>query len=265
MHDFCEANFSPDELVRCKEIHLRLLASKIQKHLHVSFHSQYYYLSAHEEIRLLTLHDDEYPSLLKTIYDPPPLLFWRGKKFELPENTLAIVGTRKASSQSLEFTRSVVKELSAYNFCIVSGLAKGIDRAAHEAALEYGIPTLGISACGIDLTYPAAHAELYSQVMAEGAVISEFPIGMPPAPFHFPRRNRIISGLSKGVLLIEAPEKSGALITARTALEQGREVFVVEWDKWSEATAGNRLLLDQGATAIRSGQDIIDQFRCCPV
>ena len=261
MHEFCEARMSPSEIAISDTPKWSRLAKKMQTHLRGSFRSLFYYLSSHEEIRLCTICDDEYPQLLKSIYDPPPLLFCRGTNFILPEKMLAIVGTRKPSRASVECTQTLVSELAEKNFCIVSGLAMGIDRVAHQAALANHIPTIGVSACGIDLIYPAVNAELFHQIYREGQVVSEFPIGMSPKPFHFPRRNRIISGLSKAVLLIEAPEKSGALITARAALEQGREVLVVEWDKFTEETRGNQRLLDEGATPIRSGQDIMDQFK----
>jgi DNA processing protein len=160
----------------------------------------------------------------------------------------------------LEFTKSLISKLAVHSFCIVSGLALGIDRAAHEAALANNLFTIGVIASGIDLMYPPANADLFERVADAGAIVSEFPIGLPPKPFHFPRRNRIISGIADGLLLIEAPEKSGALITARAALEQGRDVFVVEWEKPTTATLGNQRLLDDGAIPVRSANDITREF-----
>lgn len=200
----------------------------------------------------LTLRSRDYPRLLKEIYDPPPLLYVDGKWPDRWEDFswMAVVGARKASGWGLQKTREIVSELVVLGFGIVSGLAYGIDGEAHKTCVEKGGRTWGVLGSGIDRVYPMRHLGLAKQMKERGGILSEFPLGTPPNGKHFPQRNRIISGLSHGVVVIEAALKSGSLITARFALEQGREVFVAVPPNNDVCYEGNYLLLDDGATPI---------------
>ena len=196
-----------------------------------------------------------YPAALRTIYDPPALLYVLG---ELPEaESLAVVGARRASEPGRRLTRSICAELAARDITIVSGLARGIDSAAHLGALETG-RTVAVLGCGIDLIYPQENIELAHRIASAGAILSEYPPGTPPLPGHFPGRNRIISGLAKGVVIVEAAEKSGSLLTADFALEQGREVFAVPGQVYSRTSGGVNRLLKDGAHLVTEARDILD-------
>jgi DNA processing protein len=209
--------------------------------------------------RLVTLLDDAYPPLLKEIPDPPPYLYLKGE-LPPPAQTIAVVGSRRASDYGLAATRRLTADLSASGVTIVSGLAQGIDAAAHKAALQSGGATIGVLGCGIDIVYPSANRNLYREMAEHGAIVTEFAPGTPPEAPNFPRRNRIISGLSRGVLVVEAAERSGSLITARFALEQGREVFAVPGSINSQASRGANCLIKQGAKLVESVADIIAEL-----
>ncbi|MBC8074998.1 MAG: DNA-protecting protein DprA, partial [Chloroflexales bacterium] len=178
-------------------------------------------------VRLLCIEDPDYPTLLSHAPGAPPLLYVRGTLLPKDDWSLAVVGTRAPSPYGREATRRLVGDLAGAGLTIVSGLALGIDAAAHEAALDAGGRTLAVLACGVELAYPERNARLAERICQNGALISDYPIGTRPVPGNFPPRNRIISGLSRGVLVIEAGERSGALITVDFALEQGRDVFAV--------------------------------------
>lgn len=211
--------------------------------------------------QIVTMLDRDYPRLLKEIHSPPPLLYVRGDVCVLQQTALAVVGTRRPTSYGLEVTTLLVGPVARPGLTIVSGLALGIDAAAHRVALENGAPTVAVLGCGIDRVYPWQHAELAGEIIrAGGAVISEFPLGAEPERHHFPQRNRIISGLSKAVLLIEAGEKSGALITAKFAVEQNREVLVVPGNITSPQSIGPLNWLKLGATPVTSADDILRVF-----
>ncbi|MBN2427340.1 MAG: DNA-processing protein DprA [Deltaproteobacteria bacterium] len=200
--------------------------------------------------------EDKYPSLLREIHDPPALLFQRGScAFDA---CLAVVGSRRASSSHLRFTRELCSELAAKGLTIVSGLARGIDTAAHEGALAVNGKTMAVLGCGIDQVYPYENRHLFAQIAEQGNIISEYPPGARPLAHHFPVRNRIISGLSRGVLIVEASEKSGSLITAELALEQGREVFAVPGSVLSSNSRGVNQLLRQGAHLVTEPRDILE-------
>jgi DNA processing protein len=208
--------------------------------------------------RIVTMVDAEYPALLRQIPDAPPVLYVRGY---LPDDrTLAIVGTRKATRYGQDAAFELARNLARSGVTIVSGLAQGIDRAAHEGALHGGGKTLAVLGCGIDRIYPTAHTQLAQDMIADGAIISEFPIGTSPMAANFPRRNRILSGLSLGVLVIEAPENSGALITASLAAEQGREVFAVPANIFNPMGAGTNRLIQDGAKLVMTVQDVLDEL-----
>jgi DNA processing protein len=207
----------------------------------------------------VALGEPEYPARLQGIYDAPPLIAMRGKPSALAAPMVAIVGARNASAAGAKFTERLARELGAAGFGIVSGLARGIDAAAHRASLQTG--TIAILAGGHDRLYPPEHAELLNAILAEGAAISEMPMGWEPRARDFPRRNRLISGLSVGVVVVEAAKRSGSLITARLALEQGREVFAVPGSPLDPRTEGTNGLLKQGATLVTEAADIIPVLR----
>ena len=216
-----------------------------------------------EKISLITPDDRRYPKILKEIPDPPPLLYSRGELKEQDDFSLAVVGARKFSSYGKRLTEDIVSELSRYKITIVSGLALGIDALAHSAALSANGRTIGVLGSGVDRqsVYPAANRNLSEKIIAQGgAIISEFPLGAPGLRHHFPQRNRIIAGLSKGVLVIEAGEKSGSLITARFALDFNREVFAVPGSVYSPVSAGANALIKEGAILARNGADIIESL-----
>jgi len=211
-------------------------------------------------IKVLEFSEPEYPDNLKTISDPPRILFMRGEIKPQDATAIAVVGTRKASNSGLSTARWLARELGGMGFSIVSGLARGVDAAAHQGALESGGRTLAVLGCGVDVVYPPEHRKLKQEVEAKGAVISEFPPGTPPYAWNFPARNRIISGLALGVIVAEAGEKSGALITADFALEQGREVFAIPGNIRAESGKGSNMLLKQGAKMVASVEDILEEL-----
>ncbi len=208
------------------------------------------------QVSIIPLSDSSYPSLLKTIHDPPALLYVRGKLSQ--DKTLAVVGARRASDPGRELAFEICTELASRGITIVSGLARGIDTAAHSGALEGGGVTVGIFGCGIDRVYPRENAHLLNHILEKGAVLSEYPPGTPPLPGHFPGRNRIISGLSRGVLVVEAAEESGSLITAEFALEHGREVFAVPGPVHASGSRGVNQLLKDGAHVVTESRDILE-------
>ena len=218
---------------------------------------------AEENIALVTYGSAAYPELLKHIYNPPVMLYVRGNTDLLQENGIAFVGTRKNFSYGAEVTAMLVKDLAPY-FTIVSGLAYGIDTHAHQAALQYNGSTIAVLGGGIDSAsiYPRENRDLALDIIRHrGLLVSEFPPRSEIAAFHFPLRNRIISGISKGTVVIEAPRKSGALITAELALQQGREVFAVPGSVLSRNSAGtNRLIQQYGAKLITGAADILEEF-----
>ncbi len=212
------------------------------------------------KIQTLTLFDQSYPARLKTIPDPPPLLYVSGSLLPKDEVAVAIVGGRRATPSGRLITEEIAKDLADCGATIVSGLARGIDAAAHRGALAANGRTIAVLGCGIDRTYPSEHHRLRQNIEAHGAVLSELPIGAAPQGHHFPRRNRIISGLSLGVLVGEAAIDSGSLITAKLALEQGREVFAVPGSIKEEACRGSNRLIKEGAKLIESAQDILEEI-----
>jgi DNA processing protein len=212
------------------------------------------------KIRIITLFDQTYPARLRTISDPPPLLYVSGNLSARDDVAVAIVGGRRATPSGRIITEEIAKVLGGAGVTIVSGLARGIDAAAHRGALDGKGRTIAVLGCGIDRTYPPEHDALRLSIEAHGAVITELPIGAAPQSHHFPRRNRIISGLSLGVLVSEAAAKSGSLITAKLALEQGREVFAVPGSVREEACRGSNGLIKEGAKLVESAQDVLDEI-----
>ena len=209
---------------------------------------------------LLSCQDDAYPSLLRQIHDPPVLLYVRGGLLSQDRRAVAVVGSRRTTPYGRMVAQSLGRGLAEAGVTVVSGLAVGIDAAAHRGALEGGGRTIAVLGCGIDRCYPAEHTQFAAQVAAAGAVMTEFPPGTPPLAHHFPIRNRIITGLTLGTVVVEAPLKSGALLSAGLALEQGREVFAVPGSVNSELARGNHLLLKEGAKLVESVEDILEEL-----
>ncbi len=211
--------------------------------------------------RLVRWTDPDYPPNLKHIADPPPYLFARGTLAADDRAAIAVVGARAASEAGLRMAERLGLELAAHGFIVVSGLARGIDGAAHRGALQAGGRTIGVLGCGIDVAYPPEHRQLAEAIVENrGALLSELPLGTAPMPENFPSRNRILSGLSLGVVIVEAAEKSGSLITARLALEQDRQVFAVPGSPLSGKTRGSNRLIKQGAVLVECVEDVIEDL-----
>lgn len=216
-------------------------------------------------VRVFTYKDNDYPSRLKEIYDFPPVIYIRGEILPEDEWCLSIVGTRGATVYGRQVTEEITMDLARNRITIVSGLARGIDSIAHRSALEAGGRTIAVFACGLDTVYPAENADLARQIIHNGAIISEYPLGIKPRSDYFPRRNRIMSGMSLGVLVIEAGESSGAIITANIALEQNREVFAVPGSILSSASKGTNHLIQEGAKLVRDYTDILEELNLTAV
>ena len=213
------------------------------------------------DIQLLTFSDAAYPGRLKNIYDPPALLYYKGKLPLLDDLlSVAVVGTRDCTPYGVACAEKLGFGLASGGAVVVSGLAKGIDAAATRGALRAGGVTIGVAGNGLDVHYPYESRYLYEDVAASGVLFSEYPPGTEPAPGHFPVRNRILSGLSLAALVVEAPERSGALITANLALEQGRDVFAVPGNIDSPNSTGTNALIRDGAKAITGAQDILSEY-----
>ncbi|HXF75033.1 MAG TPA: DNA-processing protein DprA [Methylomirabilota bacterium] len=211
-------------------------------------------------VRIIPFTDSEYPARLRAIADPPPFLYARGALSAQDEKALAIVGSRSASDYGRRMARELARGLASLGFTVVSGMARGIDGEAHQAALQAGGRTIAVLGCGVERAYPPEHAALYRRIGEHGAVISELPVGSRPLAFNFPARNRLISGISLGVVVVEATEKSGSLITAAAALEQGREVFAVPGPAGSSRSRGSHRLIRRGAKLVESVDDIIEEI-----
>jgi len=215
---------------------------------------------ARHNVKVLTWSDPAFPPRLKEIYDVPPLLYVRGTLTAEDEWAIAVVGTRLATVYGRDVTERLVAELVQNRITVVSGLARGIDSVAHRAALEARGRTIAVLACGLDMVYPGENVKLAQAIMEQGALVSEYPIGTRPKAEHFPRRNRIMSGLCLGVVVTEAGESSGALITANLALEQNREVFAIPGSIFSPASRGTNRLIQDGAKLVSSAQDILEEL-----
>ena len=215
---------------------------------------------AEPDNHLLTLTDPHYPPLIKETVGPPPILYIKGDPAQLSRPQLGMVGSRNPSPGGGDTAFEFARHLAGAGLTITSGLALGIDAAAHRGALEAGGTTIAVAGTGLDRVYPARHRELAHQIAEQGALISEFPIGTPPLPAHFPRRNRIISGLSLGVLVVEAALRSGSLITARIAGEQGREVFAIPGSIHNPLARGCHQLIRQGAKLVETAEHIVEEL-----
>lgn len=209
---------------------------------------------------ILTLNDSDYPPLLREIAAAPPALFVHGQLEALSSMQIAMVGSRNPSSSGRQTSENFARHLASSGFTITSGLALGVDAASHEGALTADGISIAVTGTGLDRVYPARHRDLAHRIAEQGALISEFPIGTAPLPSHFPRRNRIISGLSLGTLVVEAAQKSGSLITAQHALEHGREVFAIPGSIHNPMARGCHQLIRQGAKLVETADDILSEL-----
>ena len=209
------------------------------------------------DVTLIPVHDSRYPQPLRAIYDPPPLLFARGRVDLLTSVSVAVVGTRRPTPYGLAAAEKLSGDLARAGATIVSGMARGIDSAAHKAALAAGGNTVAVLGCGVDVVYPSENKRLAAEIVAKGLLVSEFPMGSIAFPQNFPIRNRIISGLCSGLLVVEGAEYSGSAITARLAMEQGREVFAVPGNVTSKMSWGPNLLIKQGAKLVQDWNDVV--------
>ncbi len=209
--------------------------------------------------RLVTLHAPDYPRLLRHLTDPPPFLYVKGALRDT-DTAIAIVGSRQASGYGIATTQKMAQELARHGITVVSGMARGVDAAAHRGALMEDGPTIGILGCGIDVVYPRENRALFAEMATRGALVSEFPMGTLPLAENFPRRNRIISGFSRGILVVEAAEGSGSLITAQCALEQNRDVYAIPGNIHSANSRGTNRLIKQGAKLVETVEDILEDI-----
>lgn len=211
-------------------------------------------------VAILPFSAAEYPERLRMIADPPACLYIKGRLAPEDEKAVAIVGSRSSSDYGRRVARDLARGLASLGFTVVSGMARGIDGAAHESALQAGGRTIAVLGSGVERAYPSEHALLYRRIAAGGAVISELPIGTRPMAFNFPARNRLISGIALGVIVVEATEKSGSLITAASAVEQGREVFAVPGPVGSSRSRGAHRLIRQGAKLVETVDDVLEEI-----
>ena len=221
---------------------------------------------ARRGLRFLGRSDERFPPLLRAIHDPPPGLFLRGAADPslLSRPSVAVVGARSCSSYGAAVARMLGRELAAAGLVVVSGLARGVDGEAHRGALEAGDLTVAVLGCGVDRDYPASHRELAARIAERGLIVSEYAPGVEPAPWRFPARNRVIAGLARATIVVEARESSGALITSDLALEEGREVFAVPGEITSSLSAGSNALLRIGATPLTRAEDVLEALGVTP-
>lgn len=218
--------------------------------------------SIKKNVDIVTIVDEEFPERLKYIYDCPKVIYSKGEKLKKKEeNILAIVGSRKATAYGQYITNKLTNELLELGITPISGMAKGVDTEVHLASIKKDKRNIAVLGCGVDIVYPKSNKYIYEKIIANGSVISEFPIGTEPLRYNFPQRNRIISGLSQGVIVVEANEKSGSLITAHHAAEQGKEVFAVPGNINSIYSRGTNLLIKDGAKIVLGIDDIIEEIK----
>lgn len=211
-------------------------------------------------VTAIAMNSPSYPKALREIQYPPAVLYVRGALLPKDEMSVAMVGTRQSTTYGRDMTRRLAEEFAGNDVTVISGLALGIDGEAHRAALAGGGRTIAVCACGLDIIYPARHRELAERIIESGALVSEYPIGVSPQAAHFPARNRIISGMSRGVIVVEAPERSGALITASFAADQGRDVFAVPGSALASSSAGCHHLIREGAALVTSASEVMTEL-----
>jgi DNA processing protein len=250
---------APSDALRRSGLERRALENFLQTRARVDLEQEARRI-ADAGVRVFTWEDSDYPQLLREIPAPPPLLYVRGGLEPDDAWAVAVVGTRRASVYGKEVTRRLTGDLARSGITVVSGLARGIDGVAHRTALEAGGRTVAVLGCGVDQVYPPEHQELARQILRRGALVSEYPLGTPPEARNFPPRNRIISGLSLGVLITEAGRRSGALITADYAAEQGRDVFAVPGSILAAGCAGANRLIQDGAKMVLETADLLHEL-----
>lgn len=265
-----EAYKTPKAVFEASEAHLvQVISERVAKEIHAfkDFDAVDRELEQvwKDGATLLTLADPDYPALLSAIYDPPPVLYvkglWQKEQKQVQwDYPIAVVGARRITPYGRRVTERLCRALVERSVSIVSGFARGVDALAHRTALAAFGKTFAVLGCGIDVIYPPEHKKLYHEIQEQGAVLSEFSMGTPPIAGNFPKRNRIISGLSLGCLVVEAGLKSGSLITARLAMEQGREVFAVPGPIDSELSAGPHQLIASGAKLVQGAEDILEEI-----
>ena len=249
---------SAEELARIKGVSVAAAAA-IGNHDYRPAAERECELLARSGARIVTLLDADYPRSLLEIPDPPPYLYVKGSLTGL-EPAVAVVGSRRASSYGLLATRRLAGDLASHGITVVSGMARGVDTAAHRGALSGGGRSVGVLGCGVDVVYPPENHELFAAMEEKGGLVSEFPLGTLPLAENFPRRNRIISGICRGVLVVEAAERSGSLITAQYALDQGREVFAIPGNITCSSSRGTNRLIKQGAKLVETVEDILEEL-----
>ncbi|OGQ35938.1 MAG: DNA protecting protein DprA [Deltaproteobacteria bacterium RIFCSPHIGHO2_12_FULL_43_9] len=266
-HRLIEHFSSPEKIFSASREELQVIegitSNALNSILNFTDHQQVIEEIARAESRGITLipwGSEHYPELLSQIYDPPVLLYVKGSISPDDKIAIALVGARKASSYGLKAANRLASELAANKITLVSGMARGIDTEIHRTALKNGGRTIAVLGSGLEFIYPPENRELYNEISRSGAVISEFPLLTPPEPYNFPRRNRIISGLSLGTVVVEAGEKSGSLITARFALDQGREVFAVPGPIGEIGNTGTHRLIQDGAKLVQNTDDILTEL-----
>jgi DNA processing protein len=259
---------SPDAVLSASEKELSkfpeigtVIASNIKGKVDWELAEKQFELIEKNQVQLLTFRDEAYPENLKSIYDPPPFLFTRGKIKKEDKNAIAVVGCRAASSYGRQITEKIGRELAKRGITIISGLARGIDSIGHLSALKENGRTIAVFGSGLDVIYPPENKKLVERIVQNGAIISEFLLGTKPEAPNFPRRNRLISGLSLGVVIVEAGSKSGALLTAQFALEQNREVFAIPGNIGAKNSEGTNQLIKQGAKLVTSVEDILEELK----
>ncbi len=252
-------NSSVSELMKFKGISCKT-AEKIQKSRIISDNiKRELDLIKKHGYKIITLLDKDYPELLREIYDPPPYLYVSGTLAHTDKN-IAVVGSRSAGDYGISVAKHLSRDLAYLNFTVVSGMAAGVDTAAHNGAISANKRTIAVLGSGLLKIYPAVNYDLFYKISENGAVVSEFPVNIPPRPYNFPKRNRIISGMSLGTVVVCASEKSGALITARLAQEQNREVFAVPGSVNSLRSRGTHALIKQGAKLVEDVRDILEEL-----
>jgi len=259
---------SPRRIIDASSAELKYSVPGIDSKVLENIHSQKQRTAAEAElekaseagIRIITINDHLYPEYLRHIFDPPAILYLKGDPALLNTKAIGVVGARTATVYGQRIATDLARRLSLNDFTIVSGMALGIDASAHEGALKGSGKTVAVLGCGVDIVYPRQNQYLYEKITGQGAVISECPLGTQPEPFRFPARNRIISGMSLGVMVVEAARKSGSLITAGCALEQGREVFATPGRIDSRNSEGVHRLVKEGAKLVHTVNDIIEEL-----
>jgi len=249
---------APEDLMQIKGMNRRLASRILHYHIPDTVKKEYE-LARKNGYHIITLHDDVYPPMLREIEDPPPFLYVYGT-LEKSIRNIAVVGARKASSYGMATARGLCKALTRNGLTIVSGMARGIDTVAHHGTLAAGGKTIAVLGSGLQRIYPMENRRLFHEIAQNGAVISELPLNADPEAHHFPARNRIISGMSLGTVVIEAAPKSGSLITARLAAEQNREVFAVPGSIHSVKSSGTHNLIKQGAKLVETARDILEEL-----